>query len=89
MVIARFTARGPHKAEFQGILATGNTVEASGIGIGPVKDKKIVEAVEDWDALGMMRQLGMELRPKEGMEKEAPLFQIGGVLWSAPLLRGH
>ncbi len=64
VVVARFTARGTHKAEFQGIPATGNTVEASGIWIGRVRDKKIIEAREDWDALSMMQQLGMELKPK-------------------------
>ncbi len=66
IVVARFTARGTHKAEFQGIPATGNAVEASGIWIGRVHDGKIVEAREDWDALSMMQQLGMELKPKKG-----------------------
>jgi predicted ester cyclase len=63
--VARFTAKGTHKAEFQGIPPTGNTVEASGIWMARITNGKIVEAREDSDMLGMMQQLGMELKPKE------------------------
>lgn len=48
-----------------GIGATGNKVENSGIMITRIENGKIVEDKEDWDMLGLMQQLGMELKPKE------------------------
>ena len=62
-VVMRFVERGTHVGEFMGIPATGNTYEASGIGITRIEDGRIVEQWEDFDMLGMMQQLGMELRP--------------------------
>ena len=64
-VMARFTVRGTHTGEYQGILPTGNKFESSGIWMGLVKDGKILEGKEEADVLGMMQQLGMELKPKE------------------------
>jgi len=57
--------RGTHQGEFQGIPATGNKVEISGIIISRIENGKIVEEREDWDLLGFMQQLGLELKPKE------------------------
>ena len=65
-VISRFILRGTHEGEFQGIPATGNKVEISGIMMTRIEDGKIVEDKEDVDLLGFMMQLGMELKPKEG-----------------------
>jgi steroid delta-isomerase-like uncharacterized protein len=64
-VTARFIARGTHKGDFQGIPATGNRIEISGILIFHIKDGKIIEVREEADFLGFMTQLGMELKPKE------------------------
>ncbi len=64
-IIARFIARGTHTGEFQGIPATGNKIESSGSWIARIENGKIVEVREDADLLGMMQQLGMELKPKE------------------------
>ena len=68
-VICRYIMRGTHQGEFQGIPATGNKVEISGIMIGRIENGKIVEEREDWDMLGFMQQLGMELKPKEAEKK--------------------
>jgi steroid delta-isomerase-like uncharacterized protein len=65
-VIVRFIITGTHEGEFQGIPATGNQVKLSSIIIYSLKDEKIVEEREDADWLGLMQQLGMELKPKEG-----------------------
>jgi steroid delta-isomerase-like uncharacterized protein len=65
-IIVRFIARGTHIGEFQGIPATGNKIESSGIWIARIENGKLVEVREDADLLGMMQQLGMELKPKEG-----------------------
>jgi steroid delta-isomerase-like uncharacterized protein len=64
-VISRWIMRGTHKGEFTGIPATGNKFECSGIMITRIENGKSVEDKEDWDTLGFMQQLGMELRPKE------------------------
>ena len=65
-VITRIIAYSTHEGEFQGIPATGNKVEVSEIIIWRFKDGKIVEMWQEADSLGMMMQLGMELKPKEG-----------------------
>jgi predicted ester cyclase len=65
-VIARFTCTGTHKGEYWGIPASGNKIEYDGIDIFHIKEGKIVEMREELDSLGLMQQLGMELKPKEG-----------------------
>ncbi len=67
-VIAWFTETGTHEGEYHGIPATGNKIELGIITIFYIKEGKIVEAREEADSLGMMQQLGMELKPKEGEE---------------------
>jgi C-1 hydroxylase len=64
-VIVRFIVTGTHHEEFQGILATGNKIEVSTILIWRIINSKIVEEREEANILGMMQQLGMELKPKE------------------------
>jgi predicted ester cyclase len=61
----RFSFTGTHQGEFMGIPATGNRIEVSGLIISLIKNGKFVEDREETDILGMMMQLGMELRPKE------------------------
>ncbi len=65
-IIVRFTSGGTHEGEWQGIPATGNKIEGCGIWLGRIENGKIVEAREDYDLMGWMQQLGMELKPKEG-----------------------
>jgi len=64
-VISRFMVRGTHEGEFEGIPATGNKIEISGILITRIENGKIVEDKEEVDLLGLMMQLSMELKPKE------------------------
>ena len=64
-VIVRLIDRGTHEGEFNGIPATGNKVEFSVILIGKIKDGKLVEGWQEADIMGLMQQLGMELKPKE------------------------
>jgi len=65
-VVVRFIGRGTHQGDFGGIPATGNKTEAAAIEIFHIENGKIIEAWEISDRLGLMRQLGMELKPKEG-----------------------
>jgi predicted ester cyclase len=61
----RFSFTGTHLGEFMGIPATGNKIEVTGLIISLIKNGKFVEDREEIDTLGMMMQLGMELKPKE------------------------
>ncbi len=65
MVITRNIFGGTHKGNYLGIPPTGNRVESSSIIMARIRDGKIVEEREDFDMLGTMQQLGMELKPKE------------------------
>ena len=67
-VMSLFIFRGTHEGEFEGIPATGNKVEFSGVMINRIENGKIVEDKEEINQLGLMTQLGMELKPKEGEE---------------------
>jgi len=65
-VIIRYILRGTHKGDWHGIPATGNKFEISSTFIIRIENGKVVEEREDFDQLGFMLQLGMELKPKEG-----------------------
>jgi len=65
-IIIRFIERGTHEGEFMGIPAKGNKYETSGILISRIVNGKVVEQREEFDMMGFMQQLGMELKPKEG-----------------------
>ena len=59
-VVVRFKARGTHDGETEAFgPATGKQMEVTGITIKRVSDGKIAEAWTNFDALGMMQQLGM------------------------------
>jgi predicted ester cyclase len=47
-----------HQGEFMGIAPTGKPVTGSGQGFVRVRDGKIVEEHEVFDAFGLMQQLG-------------------------------
>jgi steroid delta-isomerase-like uncharacterized protein len=59
-LVTRFTARGTHLGEVEDLgPATGNRMEITGITIEQFADGKIVEDWTNFDALGMMQQLGL------------------------------
>jgi steroid delta-isomerase-like uncharacterized protein len=64
-VMTRVTLRFVHKGELEGIPPTGNAVTMSAFTVFRLVDGKIAEEWEIFDELGMMMQLGMEVRPKE------------------------
>jgi steroid delta-isomerase-like uncharacterized protein len=57
-VVTRWTAAGTHQGELFGMPATGKHVKVTGIFIDRVVDGKIVETWGEFDALGMMQQVG-------------------------------
>lgn len=64
-VIVWNVVTGTHEGEYMGIPATGNKVLVSSILMLRFQDGKIVEEREEANMLGLMQQLGMELKPKE------------------------
>jgi len=65
MAIIWVILSGTHQGEIEGIPPIGKKVEASGMTIIRIQKGKVVEQWEEFDALGLMQQLGMELKPKE------------------------
>jgi steroid delta-isomerase-like uncharacterized protein len=58
-VIARWSCRGQHKGELNGFAPTGKQVAITGVTIARFVGGKMVEGFVDWDALGLMQQLGV------------------------------
>ena len=57
-VVTRWTGSGTHQGEFMGVAPTGNQVTVTGITINRVSGGKIVESWTNYDALGIMQQIG-------------------------------
>lgn len=58
-VVTRNTWRGTHLGEFNGIAATGRSIEISGIVIWRLEDGLIRERWANLDTLAMLQQLGL------------------------------
>jgi len=58
-VVWRYTVRGTHRGEFMGIAPTGKSITLTGILISRFVGEKVVEDWNNYDALGMMQQLGV------------------------------
>jgi predicted ester cyclase len=57
-VVARWSCRGAHKGDLNGIAPTGKQFAISGVSIVRFAGGKMVEGWINWDALGLMQQLG-------------------------------
>lgn len=58
LVATRWTATGTHKGRLNELTPTGNSVAVTGMTIARVSGGKVHETWAQWDALGLMRQLG-------------------------------
>jgi steroid delta-isomerase-like uncharacterized protein len=58
-VTARWSCHGTHKGDLNGIAPTGRQFTISGISVARFTNGKMVEGWVNWDALGMMQQLGI------------------------------
>jgi predicted ester cyclase len=63
-VVTRWASRGTHRGEFRGIAPTGNEVSLTGMGIFRFSEGKVVESWDNFDQLGMLRQLGAISSPE-------------------------
>lgn len=57
-VVSRWSAHGTHQGELMGIPPTGGRVTPTGITVWRIEGGKIAETWTNYDALGMMRQIG-------------------------------
>ena len=58
-VVYRWMMSGTHLGPMRGIPPTGKPIAMTGITIMRIVEGKIVEGWHQYDALGMMQQLGM------------------------------
>jgi steroid delta-isomerase-like uncharacterized protein len=58
-VVTRWTARGTHTGDLWGIAGTGKEITVTGTSVDRIKDDRMVESWTNWDALGLMQQLGV------------------------------
>jgi len=68
-VAIRWTATGTHQGDLAGIPKTERQFSVTGMTIARVRDGKFVESWGNWDALGLMQQLGV--LPSEGRGRAA------------------
>jgi steroid delta-isomerase-like uncharacterized protein len=57
-VMARWSCRGTHKGDLNGIAPTGKQIAITGVSVVRFTDGKMVEGWINWDALAMLQQLG-------------------------------
>jgi steroid delta-isomerase-like uncharacterized protein len=67
-VVNRWRARGTHRAELMGVPPSGNRVEITGIDLMRISGGKIAETWPNYDALGMMQQIGAIPKPGQSVE---------------------
>ena len=64
-VAARWSVRGTHRGDFQGIAPTGKQVNVSGTTVHHMVNGKIVETWLTFDTMDLLQQLGAVPRPVE------------------------
>ena len=67
-VTVRWTGRGTHKGDLNGIAPTGKPFTISGMSIARIANGKLIEGWVNWDALSLMQQLGAAV-PELGRAK--------------------
>ena len=68
-VVIRWTGRGKHTGELNGLAPTDRTVEVTGITIQRIAGGRVAEAWSNWDTLGLLQQIGASPAPGSLVEK--------------------
>jgi len=63
-VVVRWSATMTHSGVALGLPATGKTVRSRGISIAMIDKGKIIEGWDNWDQLGMLKQIGAYTQPE-------------------------
>jgi steroid delta-isomerase-like uncharacterized protein len=56
---SRWTVSGTHNGDLPSVPRTGRPISVTGMTIGRIRNGKFVESWSNWDALGLMQQLGV------------------------------
>jgi steroid delta-isomerase-like uncharacterized protein len=64
-VLTCWTGRGTHQGELQGIAPTGKQITITGMTLERIVNGKVMEGWAEFDALGMMQQLGVIPVPEQ------------------------
>jgi steroid delta-isomerase-like uncharacterized protein len=70
-VVARWSCRGTHKGDLNGVAPTGKQFTISGVSIARFSGGKMAEGWINWDALGLMQQLGVVPEPAKAKAASA------------------
>ena len=65
LVATRWTSQGTHKGPLRDIAPTNKKVKLSGLTLNRISRGKVVESWSNWDALGLMQQIGAVPTPKK------------------------
>ena len=57
-VVTRVIYKGTNKGAFQGIPASGKKIKVSGMALQHIVKGKVVEEWDEFDSIGMMKQIG-------------------------------
>ncbi|HYG69259.1 MAG TPA: ester cyclase, partial [Anaeromyxobacteraceae bacterium] len=73
VVITHWRMTGTHRGTLMTLPATGTRCTGEGITIGRFRGGKLVEEWTQWDALGLLRQLGVApaMQPTAGARSES------------------
>jgi predicted ester cyclase len=63
-VVLRWSGTMTHLGDHLGMPPTRKRVQVTGITIARVADKQIVEGWDNWDQLGMLKQIGVYEAPQ-------------------------
>jgi SnoaL-like polyketide cyclase len=70
-VVLRWSATMTHRGDHLGMPATGKLVRLTGITVVRIRDKQIIEGWDNWDQLGMLKQIGAYESPQTTFLKSA------------------
>ena len=60
-VLTRWVLTGTHRGEFLGIAPTGKAIRVEGMSLDRIEGGLVAEGFDGWDALGLRRQLGVQI----------------------------
>ncbi len=66
-VVTRFTVRATHRGEYMGTAPSGRRIDVKGITIDRFAHGKAIETWTEFDALGMLQQIGAIPEPAAAM----------------------
>jgi steroid delta-isomerase-like uncharacterized protein len=70
-VVLRWSATMTHRGDHLGMPASGQRVRIAGISIARIRDKQIIEGWDNWDQLGMLKQIGAYESSEPTLRKSA------------------